>query len=387
MIIEALLILLLFLGCLLLRAKNNENSSSKLYWKKNKRNTAILSLCEKLKAGYQPTLWATNSHVQTILGCLGHFFNHRFQFKTEYIQMRDGGTISLQWYVETEARDIKSARSNTDPILIISTWALGPDVYSICEASYKEGFQPVVYNSRGHNVPLTTRQFAAFLDADDFKEALDYIHNVSPFSDLFAAGYSLGAGPIFSYLGKRGKSSLITAAVFVSSSLDLEMVLTTGLKKPYKEVVNQYYKKLVRESTCMHFREKQEDHETDGSLHDILQLSHWDTSPYDGFSEWMKINNPMTFIRNIRTPALFINSLDDPVLDDKIPAYVVLRNNPYCLEVVTDKGGHCGFLEGFFASPWTNSVALEFCNAVGRCRSLIISPVKNGFTRLRSVTR
>ena len=387
MVIEALLIIAGFISILYVRSKFKESSSSKLYWKKNKRNTAILSQCEELKAGFQPTFWAANPHIQTILGCLMHFFSHRFHFRREYIQMRDGGTIALEWYIDREIGDGKKIPSNTDPILLISTWALGPEVTTLCETAFREGFQPVIYNYRGHNVPLTTRQIAAFLDADDFKEAVDYIHSVNPFSDLFALGYSLGAAPIIGYLGKRGKSSLVNAAVLVSSTLDMDILLSSGFKSPYKNIVNHFFKQLVKQYTCLHYLHNEDEIEEDGSLYSILSKSHWEADPYDSFNDWLKLNNPASFVRNIRTPTLFVNSLDDPVIEDKSPAYISLRNNSYCLEVVTDTGGHCGFLHQVWATPWTDRIALEFYNAVLNCRSLILSPVKNGFTRLRSITR
>lgn len=388
MAIEALVMILTLLLCLYIHAKCKEKSSSKLYWKKNKRNTAILSLCEKLNAGYQPTFWAHNKHIQTILGCLGHFFKHRFQFRTEYIQMRDGATVSLEWYVDgMSAKDDRLSPTNADPILLISTWAFGPDIISMCEEAVNSGYQPVVYNSRGHNVPLTTNQVAAFFHASDFKEIIDYVHHVYPFSDLYALGYSLGAVPIINYLGIRGKSSLITAAVLVSTTLDLDAILSSGFKEPYEKCINGYFRKIIRENTCLRSVMEESGMQNNWTLHDILRHTHLAVNPYDNFDDYIKVNNPMSYIRNIRTPTLFINSLDDPVIDDKVPAYLVLRSNPYCLEVVTETGGHCGFLEGFQAGSWTNGISLEFYSAVTRCRSLILSPVKNGFTRLRSVTR
>ena len=301
--------------------------------------------------------------------------------------MRDRGTVSLEWYIDKDYAYDKQIPSNTDPILLISTWALGPDVTSLCETAFKEGFQPVIYNYRGHNVPLTTRQFAAFFDADDFKEAVDYIHNINPFSDLFALGYSLGAAPIVGYLGKRGKSSLINAAILVSSTLDMDILLNSGFKKPYKGIINQFFKQMVKRCTSNDVSDSDMATERKDSLYDILSRSHWEADPYDSFNEWLKLNNPAISVRNIRTPTLFVNSLDDPVMEDTSPAYVSLRNNSYCLEIVTDTGGHCGFLDGLWATTWTDRIAIEFYNSVLNCRSLLLSPLKNGCTRLRSITR
>ena len=387
MAIEIFLILVALFSFLYVRSKLKESSSSKLYWKKNKRNSAILSQCEELKAGYQPTFWAMNPHVQTILGSIAHFFNHKFNYRRENIQMRDGGTIALEWYIDKEFVCDKQVLCNTDPILIISTWALGPDITSLCETAFKGGFQPVIYKHRGYDVPLTTRQSAAFFDADDFKEAVDYIHNTNPFCDLFALGYSLGAAPIIGYLGKRGKSSLVNAAILVSSTLDMDIMLNSGFKAPYKTVVNHFFKQMVKKCSCFNLFNEDCEMQQNDSLYDILCRSHWEADPYDSFNDWIKVNNPAASIRNIRTPTLFVNSLDDPVIEDNSPAYVSLRNNPYCLEIVTDRGGHCGFLDGIWASPWTDRIAVEFYNSVLNCRSLILSPAKNGFTRLRSMTR
>ncbi len=394
MAIEALLIAISTLLFLFVRAKYNERSISKIYWKKNKRNSAILARCPTLKEGYQPTFWASNAHIQTMIGCISHFFSNRFDFRKEYLQMRDGGTISLEWYNPSTnseaAKKISVTAKNiagTNPIMLICGWIIGPDVERICIQAAEEGYLPVVYKSRGRDIPLTSDRLATYLDAADFSEAVDYVHAMCPFSDIFTIGYSQGCAPIIGYLGAKGKSSLITSAVLISTALDLESMLDTGLKSPYSLFIVEYFKSHIYNDQCMHSVIDIDDVKKETCLRKVLQHYHDSSQSCENFEEYLKINNPLSYAARIRTPTLFVNSLDDPVLDDQVPANVALKSNNYCMEVVTEKGGHCGFTTGFMADFWANDVALEFHRAALQCRGLLLSPIKNGFKRNRSETR
>ena len=388
MILEIFLIILASLAVLYFRACYMGKSITKMYWKKNKRNSTILSLCTSMKEGFQPTFWARNPHIQTLLSFAGHFTNHKFNFDKQCIQLRDGGTISLDWYNKTTVNSTpKDNAAVIKPLLVISGCTLGPDLEDICMLASEHGYQPVVYNSRGKEIPLTSKQLPAYLDAADFSRAIDFLHAENPFSDIFAVGYSLGSAPILGYIGLKGRSSLITSSVFISTTLDLESLLNDGLKMPYHYAITESFKEQILSNSCLQSSIDMAEVQSGKSLREIFERAHSVTHPYDSYREYINMNNPLSCAKHIRSPALFINALDDPVIDDQIPAYLTLRNNPYCLEVVTETGGHCGFATGFQASSWASEVAIEFHNAVSKCRILLVSPVKNGFARLRSETR
>ncbi len=389
MAIEVLLIIFTALLLLYVRAQFKGRKSSKMYWKRNKRNSAIVARCQKLKGGFQPTFWASNPHIQTLLACAGYFFKNKFQFRKEMLQMRDGGTISLDWYKQNNYINTTSNKNitGTKPLLLISVWVVGPDIEEICFNAAEQGYQPIIYRSRGDGIPLTSKRLAAYLDSADFSEAIDYLHTQNPFSDIFAIGYSLACAPILGYLGVKGKSSLITSAAFISTALDLESMLNSGLKMPYHQIITEHFKQMIFRNRCIHPFMDIGEVEKGSSLYDIFEHGHSVIHPCTGLADYIKINNPISYVSHIRTPTLFINSTDDPVLEVFIPAHLILKNNNYCIEVMTDDGGHCGFTEGIFATSWANDVALEFHAAALQCRGLLLSPIKHGCKRSRSVTR
>ena len=60
------------------------------------------------------------------------------------------------------------------------------------------------------------------------------------------------------------------------------------------------------------------------------------------------------FLENVKTPILFVSSLNDPVtVKDAIP-YEKIKNNKYCLLVVTPSGGHLGWNSGETAQKGDN---------------------------------
>eukprot|EP00794_Sanderia_malayensis_P008868 gene8868-9817_t len=388
MAIEALVLAITTLLLLYVRSKW-ASSTSKMYWRRNKRNSAVLGQCVRLKCGYTPTFWARNAHIQTMLGFVRNFFTNRFEFTKELLQMHDGGTVTLEWFKHVNERHDGNSNKkipSIKPLLIISGWILGPDTEEICQTAYEQGYNPVVYKSRGQDTPLTTRLLPAYLDAADFCEAVDYIHAQHRFSDIFAVGFSLGCAPVLGYLGAKGKSSLIKSAVCISTSVDLESTLNAGLKNPYHQIITEYFKDMIIKNQCLHPLLDMAKIGRGSSLRDLFEHGHTLVHQCSSIDEYIKLNNPTAYVNHIRTPTLFINALDDPVLDVLIPAHLVLKNNSYCMEIITEKGGHCGFKTGFLANSWSTDVALEFHNAV-MDHSLLLSPIRNGFTRLRSCTR
>jgi predicted alpha/beta-fold hydrolase len=66
-----------------------------------------------------------------------------------------------------------------------------------------------------------------------------------------------------------------------------------------------------------------------------------------------------------RTPLLFVSSADDAFLGE-VPLREI-EANPRTALVVTEKGGHCAFLDGDEESAWVDRLALEWLSrAVAR---------------------
>ena len=74
-----------------------------------------------------------------------------------------------------------------------------------------------------------------------------------------------------------------------------------------------------------------------------------------------------------KTPLLFVSSADDPFLGD-VP-FEEIESNPRTALVVTERGGHCAFLDGeeVGEEAWVDRLALEWlARAVAR-KPLLVS--------------
>ena len=53
-------------------------------------------------------------------------------------------------------------------------------------------------------------------------------------------------------------------------------------------------------------------------------------------------------IPNIRVPTLFMNALDDPIIDESVIDFEACKNNENVILATSRHGGHVGYFESFF---------------------------------------
>jgi predicted alpha/beta-fold hydrolase len=82
-----------------------------------------------------------------------------------------------------------------------------------------KGYDAVAFIARGcGGLALTTPESFTAARTTDLQFAIKHIRALYPNRDVFAIGYSLGAGILLKYLGQNGDNSLLSAAVAVSPS-------------------------------------------------------------------------------------------------------------------------------------------------------------------------
>lgn len=70
-------------------------------------------------------------------------------------------------------------------------------------------------------------------------------------------------------------------------------------------------------------------------------------------------------IPQIRTPTLFFNALDDPIISAQCIDYDVLRQNSYVAVATTRYGGHLGYQESLNSQRmWVIDPCAKFFNAL-----------------------
>ncbi len=345
-----------------------------LYYKKSPLLEYLLSNCMTLSQPYQPTFWARNGHVQTLMWKL--LPHEQIEFQREYIEMKDKGIVALDWVNLPKHNKNTFARRPT--LLIIPDIASECfDVAQICWEADQHGYRPVIFNRRGHGgVPLTTAKLQSFGDTADLREAIRYIKRTNKSSRLTALGISTGCALLLSYLGDFGSSADLAAAVCISPMYDYQE-LAQNSRQPYNWLKLQKYKYfLTKHCNVLSNSIDLDSAFASSSLADWEKFVYAYTCKIEDEEEYWDANNPLREVDEIAVPLLCINSKDDPVAtSDQIP-YDLFTTLPDVLLVTTEYGGHCGFYEGSNPNSWALQLSMDYIATVLKYSAIVANSIK-----------
>ena len=91
------------------RSRRPHSDVPKLYHQKSALNEYVIKHCTRLIQPYLPPFWATNAHVQTILGT--KIKRELVKFERELVVLRDGGTVAMDW--------VEGGADRATPVLIV----------------------------------------------------------------------------------------------------------------------------------------------------------------------------------------------------------------------------------------------------------------------------
>ncbi|KAK6192194.1 hypothetical protein SNE40_003706 [Patella caerulea] len=345
-------------------------NSQKLYkagffYNPNHLNNYVYENCKSLSTQCKPSFLFSNGHIQSILSSF--LSPVKLTTRREYIDLTDGGHIALDWIEETP--DL----SEDAPIIIVLPTLTG-DLDScsrFCHQAHLRGYRSVVFNKRGHgNTELKVPKLQGFGETLDLRQAIEHIHKEFPRARLAIVGSSAGSGLMSSYLGEYSSSAIVETGVAISPGYDMVSLFGFQLPRFYEFVLLFNLKKIL----------KQHQDKLGHIVNLKSALSSWSFSEYDyhvyskfgGQSsalQYWKENNPMRDIEKITVPVLLISSLDDPVcVKENIPFDKLPEHETFML-VTTDKGGHCGFLEGWSLTSWSDRLALDYVDTILKYKS------------------
>ncbi|XP_030041473.1 protein ABHD15 [Microcaecilia unicolor] len=317
--------------------------------------------------------WRSWPHVQTLIQYMLPA-DRKLEFARDHLQLLDGGIVALDWVVgpwkAVKSRGGTSTASSAPVLLIIPNphgW-LTRNVHQLCLLALEQGFYPVIFNRRGQNgCPLTTLKLPQFGDPADLKEAVTYIQFRHPSSHLFAVSEGIGSGSLLSYLGECGSSSYLTAAGCISPVFRCQEWFEVGLPWLYEWSFLLYQKmSLSRYTTALEDVVSMKKVFKSRSLQELEEVlfcfTRKNTTSWDAY--WEK-NDPLCDVDEVAVPVLCICSADDPLRgppETTLPTEL-FKTNPYFFLLLSQHGGHCGFLNKGPIS-WSHEVTLEYFRAV-----------------------
>ncbi len=243
--------------------------------------------------------------------------------------------------------------------------------------AWRAGFNAVQANQRncGGSEHLTETLYNSGLSCD-YRAILEKLIRDGK-SEVFFCGYSMGGNLVLKMAGELGAAApeQLRGVVAVSPSLELG-ACADMLHLPR----NAFYEWHFVRNLKKRFRRKVElypqRYQFNG-LDRVRSVREFDdviTAPYCGYRDAVDYYTRASALRvaaNIRVPTLIITAEDDPFIPLEPFRDPAITQNRHIALVVTQHGGHCGFVSRYEGDErfWAEARTVEFCLANRRSGS------------------
>ncbi|CAN8290016.1 unnamed protein product [Cochlearia groenlandica] len=305
----------------------------------------VVSRCRILHGRYVATPWLSSPHIQT---CFLNFngFPPVFNYKRELFRVTDGGTIALDWLMNSHViggslhNQKEITKEDTTPIAVV------------VPGTAKSGWNVVISNHRGlGGVSVTSDCFYNAGWTEDIRVVLGYLQSEYPKAPLFAIGTSIGANILVKYLGEEGERTPLRGAVAICSPWDL-LIGDRFISRKLKQRVYDRALTIGLQGYAQ--------------LHEprYTRLANWEgiIKTVDTF---YRKSSSTQYVGNVAVPLLCISALDDPLCTKEAIPWDECRANKNIVLATTNHGGHLAFFEGLTASSlWWVRATNEFLVAL-----------------------
>jgi len=284
-----------------------------------------------------------NGHINTIYS--GYFRKTKEpNYERETIETPDNDFFHIDWI---------NNKSNHCVLLLHGLMGSSNSRYikGIANYFHNKGLNVCAVNNRNcSGVPnRNVKTFHAGF-TDDLETLISHIENENKFKTLSLVSFSMGGCILLNYLSKRKVSSLIKAAVCVSSPLVLQEGAAL-LAKPSNKIYMQYFKnkiKLATASATKQIQLKNADVDIAAVLKcdNFFDIDSLYTAKVFGFKDVYDYYNQastVNFIQNISVPTLLLNAVDDMMLGPSSYPVNESENHKHLYFEMSTTGGHLGY--------------------------------------------
>jgi predicted alpha/beta-fold hydrolase len=176
-------------------------------------------------------------------------------------------------------------------------------------------------------------------------------------------GFSLGGNVVLKLAGELGDGARqwIRGVCAVSTPLDLA-ACADRLHQRDNRLYEHRFVRRMRQRLRATGRYRPEEYE---SLRSVFDIDDRITAPSFGFGDaanYYATQSSRQFLAKIRMPALLVQAKDDTFIP--FPVYESLPANPCIKLVVTERGGHLGFLARGPSRFWLDDTLMEWISAL-----------------------
>ncbi|GAB0090355.1 ABHD3 [Sergentomyia squamirostris] len=308
-----------------------------------------------LEMKFWPTFWCVESRAQTVFASiLRSQIIPRINYRREVLTLKDGGEVALDWMEDGCEADA--------PLILILPGLTGESqaeyIKCLVTAAQMTGIRTVVFNNRGlGGLSLKTPRLYCAANCEDLSEVVNHVKRLNPMVNLGATGISMGGLILGNYLATHSDEARrsIAAAQIISVPWDVKKG-TASIEKPY---LNSLLGRHLASSLCATVSKYDMFPTNMVDMQKVLQsrtIKEFDanfTSKLFGFKDVDSYYQAATLhnkLHHIKVPLLCLSAADDPFQPlDAIPIKAAIKSSHVAI-VVTARGGHIGFLEGWWPS-------------------------------------
>jgi uncharacterized protein len=365
-----------FFGC------KNRPPNTHTFFMQTAYNQGVNNVLKTILQSYTPSPWAKGPLAQTVFGnCCIRTPTYPYT-RCEYVLFDDDVMTSLYW-----------TEPNTNAPIVLICHGIGgshhsehPRLFSKMVADM--GLRAVVYNRRGHDMccslyPIIARPdfkpYPLHCDTEDMHAVMKHIRTKYLDVPILAVGISAGANLMVEYMAKYRDARPFEAAVSIANGCDLVQLTHGFSKKPYADVIMLNALKTFfhnRSSEVLTLCKERNIHIDVSTLHKSKSVRDFEKQlilplyqdVYDDLDDYYEQHSCYERFEDIDVPFLSIGSYDDPLIDTRLHDHVIRASyiNPNLFTVMTDVGGHLGWLSGWRGSPIHSDLVRAFLEYVIR---------------------
>ncbi|XP_011494643.1 PREDICTED: abhydrolase domain-containing protein 3-like [Ceratosolen solmsi marchali] len=307
-----------------------------------------------LKSKFWPTLWCFESRAQTIFASVirARILPH-VKYRREILTLSDGGEVALDW-----AEENSNAMS---PIVIILPGLTGASqaeyIKCLVYGAKNSGMKCVIFNYRGMGgVKIKTPKLYCASSCEDLAEVIDHVKKLNPHISVAATGISMGGLLLGNYLAQYGRNAIgkLKAALIISVPMNI-FEATKSIEKPFLNLMlNKYLCDNLQRILKSHVVDKVFPELDLKEVYKSKTVREFDenfTSRHFGYRDAYHYYSKATLhnkLHLVEVPLLCLSAADDPFQPlQAIPLKEVSASKNVAM-IVTSRGGHIGFLEGFW---------------------------------------
>jgi hypothetical protein len=317
-----------------------------------------------IESKYTPNFIFKNRHINTTFKTLT--YHQKVNYKRKRIETPDYDFLDLDFSINN---------SETCVIALHGLEGSSNSKYIISAINYlnTHKIDAVAVNFRGCSGEPNKQPYSYHSGkTDDLSLVIKYISTNYKYKNIFLLGFSMGGNIMLKYLGETENiNPIIKGGIAFSAPCDLKGSSEALSSKQNKIYLNRFLKTLKEKAlktlnTYPNINLSKEKILKSKTFEDFDNAVTAPLFHFKNANDYYLKNSSINFIKNIKTPTLLVNALDDTFLSETCYPYKTCKNNKQVTFETPKYGGHVGFNTSFITknNTWSEQRILQFINSI-----------------------